>query len=954
MAALPRPELPAGPHRDLVEALHELHHRAGWPSLRVMGRAAGCSPTTVSAAFSSTKLPSWGLLELIVESLQGDAARFHRLWLEAGSAAPAGRTAPVVGRSAEVAAVRRHLETGTGLLVVTGEAGMGKSHVLAAAVPAANARTARGACLPLSHAAPLMPIADALDAAWSADGGRWVTTTLASLPPHLPTSLGALLPALAGGDAVRADREQLFVALARLLEGPADGPRLALVLDDLHWADPETLDLLEHLLARSAPAAVVGTWRLQDDSIGEAAQEWWVRVRRLPGTAVLPLRPLDRDETAEQIAQLGLPAGRELVDRVFRRSQGLPLFTEQLAAEPESTDELPALLGDLLERRLGALDGPATAVAGCLAVADRPMAAEDIAELTGLSDTALDTALHALAQRYLLAAHATDVSLRHPLLAEAGRNRLLPHERQRWHRRLAETLGRSPSASPAEVAEHWRGAGDAAHELVWRERAASAAEARASMSQAAAAWLRVLELCAADGAEDLVTEARSLGEAMRCLTASGGLDRAGGLTERALAIVDHLPPGPAAALLTAVGGVLGGLVGPSEAIPLLERALTLHERLPASRDQVRTLGQLTGQLRGMGRLDEAREVLARAVDVSERIGDDHLLRHNLEIQGWHEVMAGEPAAAAATWARAATVEMAEVDRIWISVVRTDALLVGGAPAEEVEAAAADALEMACEREISSHAVALLQGNVARALTDAGRVDSAWRLVEPATRGHPAVDTWPVFIERMWLEALRGDGDRAAEQVDRVAAVPITAVTNQAERALRAADVALWRGDAQRAHRLVTEALRGIAGGPGSLRAAGLLTRLAHAAGDLADRHPDPAAAESLVEVRRSLSHDPLDDAGVTADRFAARSQWDAELGRLLGRSDPAVWAAAAGRWDALSRPHHAAYCRWRGAQAALAAGHGTAARRLLRRAALDARTHVPLTRALRATEMAPA
>jgi hypothetical protein len=93
---------------------------------------------------------------------------------------------------------------------------------------------------------------------------------------------------------------------------------------------------------------------------------------------------------------------------------------------------------------------------------------------------------------------------------------------------------------------------------------------------------------------------------------------------------------------------------------------------------------------------------------------------------------------------------------------------------------------------------------------------------------------------------------------------------------------------------------------------------------------------------------------VTADRFAARSQWDAELGRLLGRSDPAVWAAAAGRWDALSRPHHAAYCRWRGAQAALAAGHGTAARRLLRQAALDARTHVPLTRALRATETAPA
>jgi hypothetical protein len=86
MAMLLRPDLPAGPRRELSEALHDLHHQAGWPSLRAMAREVGCSYTTVSAAFSMTRLPKWGLLELLVETLNGDTEQFHRLWLAAGCA----------------------------------------------------------------------------------------------------------------------------------------------------------------------------------------------------------------------------------------------------------------------------------------------------------------------------------------------------------------------------------------------------------------------------------------------------------------------------------------------------------------------------------------------------------------------------------------------------------------------------------------------------------------------------------------------------------------------------------------------------------------------------------------------------------------------------------------------------------------------------------------------------
>ena len=92
MGDLPRPELPPGPQRDLVNALHELHHRAGWPSLRTLARDAGCSHTTVSNIFSSPKLPAWGVLELLVEAMDGDTADFHELWLAAGQPATPTRT----------------------------------------------------------------------------------------------------------------------------------------------------------------------------------------------------------------------------------------------------------------------------------------------------------------------------------------------------------------------------------------------------------------------------------------------------------------------------------------------------------------------------------------------------------------------------------------------------------------------------------------------------------------------------------------------------------------------------------------------------------------------------------------------------------------------------------------------------------------------------------------------
>ena len=149
MGALPKPTVPDGPVRALFDALHEQHHRAGWPSLRHLAKEVGCSHTTVSSAFSEPRVPRWGLLELIVEALGGDTDRFHRLWLAASDpsaplepgppaaapAAPRELPADVVGftgRAAQVAELDRLLGSlgaaGSAVVIAAlcGTAGVGK------------------------------------------------------------------------------------------------------------------------------------------------------------------------------------------------------------------------------------------------------------------------------------------------------------------------------------------------------------------------------------------------------------------------------------------------------------------------------------------------------------------------------------------------------------------------------------------------------------------------------------------------------------------------------------------------------------------------------------------------------------------------------------------------------------------------------------------------------------
>ena len=407
--------------------LHDLHHRAGWPSLRRLARDAGCSHTTVSNVFSSPRLPPWGVLELIVEAMGGDVAEFRELWLASGRQdTPESIVATrIAGRRGELDAVRRHLSSGTGLLLVTGEAGIGKTALVTAAVTGAETYVATGACRPLSTEVPLLPVTDLLRQVRQ-EHPTWFDPVMAGCPAYVRVSLAEILPELAFEDTVEVSeewaRQRLFNAIEALISALREQRPLALLVEDAHWADSTTLDLLELLGTHQCPMVV--TVRTDDPEVGDGVVDWLTRVRRLPGAASMVLPPLSLAETTQQLALLsGTTLAPEEVERIHVRSLGQPLFTEQLALHPDDRP-MPGLLADLLRRRLRDLGPGAWSVARALGVADRPLLAGQLTEVAGLDPIAGLRELDQ--QRLLAAADGLTVRLRHPSSPRRSANTWCP------------------------------------------------------------------------------------------------------------------------------------------------------------------------------------------------------------------------------------------------------------------------------------------------------------------------------------------------------------------------------------------------------------------------------------------------------------------------------------------------------------------------------------------------
>ena len=371
-------------------------------------------------------------------------------------------------------------------------------------------------------------------------------------------------------------------------------------------------------------------------------------MQRLPTATTLALQPLSRDETAEQLELLAAgPADPGTVDRIHRRSQGQPLFTEQLAAHADE-QPMPRFLADLLDSRLDGLGPEAWRLARALGVADRALDDGLLTDITGLDTGERAAGLHELTKRHLLRPSTEHrVELGHPLLAEAVRRGLVAPESVAEHRRIADALGRSSDPSAAEVAEHWQRADEPAEEIVWRIRAARSATERFALTQAGTQWRRALELWPAT---DETAGSPPVRKSEVYMAAMDALVKVDLVTARDVAEegMRHLPGGAdadaaetyrrAAEITARMGDPAGGLV-------LADRAIALHEPTAPSVGYVRALHQRRAMLDLLGRYDEARAAAARTLAACADVDEPRLLRELL-------IELAYPRPSRATWTRA--------------------------------------------------------------------------------------------------------------------------------------------------------------------------------------------------------------------------------------------------------------------------------------------------------------
>ena len=958
MGALPRPDVAPGPHRELVDALHALHHRAGWPSLRVLAAETGVSHTTVSKVLSSPSLPSWGNVELLAEAMGGDVPHFHTLWLSAS--APAHGTTPldslIAGRSEELGVVRRHLDGGSGMLLVTGEAGIGKTTLVAAAAATSRPVVAVGRCLRLSSEVPLLPVIDAVRGLRQTDDGQWMTQALAECPAYVRTSLGRLLPELTP-DAepwVAEDPwglERLFSSITAILRALAASRPLALHLEDCHWADRTTLDLLTHLTGHPAGIPLVVTWRSSDPDVAADHSEWLSRSRWAPGVTVIDLGPLTLAETAQQLQLLtGASVADEDVQVIQSRSLGLPLYTAHLATA-EHDARLPGPLADLLDRRIGNLDSAAWRVARVLGLAQRQIGPLVLRAASGLAADKEDDALRVLDRRGLLRRDAGVLGLAHPLIIEAIERRLLPGEAQDVHARLADALS-AETVEPGEIAGHWRGAGRPDLEVAQRVAAARRAGARSAPREELDAWLRVLDLWDAGHAADDMEQWEVVTQAIDAAIEAGDLGAGRALVRRAKEL--DLPDHPRAQVMERVGALLCEDGMYERGVGYLDEALALLSGLSPSPALIHLLNVRSSLFLRSGQYADADAELRQALEMLEVQEEPRLSRDFLAESAWLTMRTGGFERALEMARRAQAIELPEPDPLADAALvtnTTDIMLHAAASAAEVAQAAHDTLGERAWNLDHTYVGVVLRSNVCWAHLRGGDVAAARKVIEPATSAQPSLVTAVAHCMLASVEMREGLGHPAVDRCHAADAQFRNRKMPWAESVPWQAEVELWAGSADAALDLLHEALEVALPTQASLMAASLVSTYARAHADRMDVL-DATAAERhrvidhLHDVVAGAFADPFGDQAFDAAVPGWSRAWHAELSRIAGSTSVDLWVGAAREWDRLRRPHDAAYCRWRAAQVALRADQGTTATRLLKRAATDARGHVPLSEAI--------
>ena len=847
-----------------------------------------------------------------------------------------------VGRKAELSILADACErarNGTpGAVLLGGEAGGGKTRLVGEFTDRVrdDVLVLIGGCLELSTAGfPYAPFTAALRQLVREAGAAEIA---ALMPRDGARDLARLLPEFGEPPADRdpdSARARLFEQMLVLLERLAERRPLVLVIEDAHWADRSTRDLLVFLLRNLRHAAVllVITFRSDELHRGHPMRPVIAELERIEGVIRADLPRLTPAETAAQLTGiLGHVPEPRLVEMVFERSSGIPLLVEATAEHPQSG--MPQSVRDLVLVGVNALPEDTQDFLRLVSTAGVRFGHRLIAEVSGLDDTALSSALRPAVDANVLVADEETYAFRHALIWEAIHDDLLPGEHGRAHRRFAEALEADPSLSLAgrpavEITMHWARAHD--HERALPSAWKAARESSSAFAYAEELQLleRVLELWdhVPDAQERIGTDhVGVLQRAARAAVACGEPDRGLAFVRAALAETDEKHDPERVALLLRRRAVISFALGRTGGLEDLERALKLVPEASVVRAEV--LAPLGRALVLLGRWDEARPISEETLALAERFGDDCTAADTLNNLAIAEAAAGRFTEAMALLDTART--RAEHAHDGETILRSMVNLADGLEATgETEAAidtAQRTLTLAESLGRSRTQGVYAANNLTEAQISIGRWDDAVETFERATElSLPPGLRSQHLLNRGLIAALRGESETAARLVEELAALSALDDPYPQQRLPLASLVIEWRlaeGDL-----------------PGAIEA----TRKAITQHDLKRdvRHTWPilvagmraCADGSDIALARKTAAIAEATPAYGPVMAARRSTVAADFARAGGELDRPAWDAVARAWEELGHPYPLAYALLRSAEAAVAAGDRDDATELLSRAA---------------------
>jgi DNA-binding CsgD family transcriptional regulator len=921
-----------------------------------------------------------------------------------------------IGRQDELATLggvlERAREGEPAFVLIGGEAGVGKTRLareLTALASAQGCSVLTGQCVELGgEGLPLAPLVDALrtlartmppgpladvlgpaapalsrllpELAQVISPARLAPAARASLPSASPSTSAVALTPFAGEDVSKAQLLEHVLGTLDRLSGVAP---VLLTVEDLHWADRSTLDLVAFLFRslRQSRVLIIVTYRSDELHRRHPLRPLLTSWERDRSITRIGVSRFSRDEVAAQLgAILGQPPAPGISDTVFDRSGGNAYLVEELAravAAGGDPADLPPSLGDVMLSRVDSLATGTQKLLRTASVAGRAVPERLLAEVADLGEAELYGALREAVDGHLLVVDPSGqgYAFRHALTRDAVYEDMLPGERVRLHAAYAAALDRDPAladgeADAAALAYHWYAALDlpralpASVDAAMRAMTAGApAEALRLLERTLEIWPRVTDAQERTGLDRVDVSRLAANAAYRY----GALDRARSLLADALAELPRVDAGSAdsdrvrrALLLTRLGVVQRDSSTPEEATATLRQALALlppnqvsqaHAVVLATLASVRLRADdMPGAAQTAQRaLDAARAAVAREAEADAAVTLGCTLTYldsaEVGLASLHDGLRialelSEPGQAIPV-TRAAYAEQSELGGSERSLIAlrayvnlSDVLEMLGRHAEAVEMAQAG-MALATRAGMARTFGSYLIGNMAEPLLRLGRWAEAEELTSRALAATPeGVFSATLHALRAELAALRGRYHEAARELRETRHAVGDTRDVQFTLSLRctAATIALDQGDIAAARQTVMAGLPAARTGWAARYAWPLLWLGMRLEADDATRHRDrrepvltdlTARCATLAEVAAGLQ-------APSAAWSAYRELVAAEQSRAAGTDSAATWTAAVSAWQDAGDPHPLSYCLLRLAEALTAMGDldaaGTAVR----------------------------